>query len=443
MSTRSLVISLTSLGAVACVASGGQAARSAPPAQRLVVTTEATFGVVVVDEWGREKAGLAAIPGLNGGVAVSQRGTTFAYVQTVGLEPPFGLPPPLRTRFERLPEATIQVGTFLRDVAVPGIAGLSVFGSYAPVAAFPTRPALSPNGGRVVFASPRGAHVHLLSAPVASAGRPRQLTRSLGRDLNPRWSPDGRAIVFERHIGGQADLYSIRPDGAELHRLTYLPGRELFPDVSPDGRSLVFASDLTGRLQLYVLKTGDSVPIRLTNTAGDDTRPAWSPNGRWIAYSSNRDGDDDVYLISPDGDRERRLTSNASQDLVQAWQPLRDVRRPVVRALPSSAHRGDDVVLRFTLRDDSARARVSGTALIAGADELDSDVSSVYAVPVLDRVMRIGSRHVRTVRLPLKEFLSFSDVESQPLPANFRFCLVAVDPWGNGSRSSRARFRFR
>ena len=36
----------------------------------------------------------------------------------------------------------------------------------------------------------------------------------------PRWAPDSRHIVFERTIGGQAQIWSMLADGTEQHQLT-------------------------------------------------------------------------------------------------------------------------------------------------------------------------------------------------------------------------------
>lgn len=39
-------------------------------------------------------------------------------------------------------------------------------------------------------------------------------------DREPAWSPDGRRLVFVGLVGGVTDLYTVRPDGTELRRLT-------------------------------------------------------------------------------------------------------------------------------------------------------------------------------------------------------------------------------
>lgn len=52
-----------------------------------------------------------------------------------------------------------------------------------------------------------------------------------GRPFQPRWSPDGTAIVFGLRTQGQTDIYTVRRDGSALTRVTDTPGvDEWWPD---------------------------------------------------------------------------------------------------------------------------------------------------------------------------------------------------------------------
>lgn len=111
-----------------------------------------------------------------------------------------------------------------------------------------------------------------------------------GYDGNPKWSADGRQIVFERQTMSpepgatwdSAALYEVDADGGNLRRVTPsgLYARE--PSWSPDGTRLAFVSDT------YVL-----------NAAGDGVQDIKS----------------DVYTIGLDGGDVTRLTD----DGVSAW----------------------------------------------------------------------------------------------------------------------------
>lgn len=53
----------------------------------------------------------------------------------------------------------------------------------------------------------------------------------------PRWSPDGSRIVFESREGDRHDIYTIRPDGTDVQRLT-TDGASTSATWTPDGRIL-------------------------------------------------------------------------------------------------------------------------------------------------------------------------------------------------------------
>ena len=80
------------------------------------------------------------------------------------------------------------------------------------------------------------------------------------------WSPDGRRLLSTDnanffHPGKAANIFTIRPDGTDLHYLTHYQGGEVNAFVgsySPDGRWIVFRLEDHGRYALYRMHSDGS-----------------------------------------------------------------------------------------------------------------------------------------------------------------------------------------
>ena len=97
-------------------------------------------------------------------------------------------------------------------------------------------PSWSPNGQFLSFSwnrkygpgAPGGQDIYVMD--IASK-RWLQLTHEAGSNDFPSWAPDGRHIVFERAIGGHAQIWSMLADGTEQHQLTN-SGNNIMPNWS-------------------------------------------------------------------------------------------------------------------------------------------------------------------------------------------------------------------
>ena len=108
----------------------------------------------------------------------------------------------------------------------------------------------------------------------------RRLTESSGAldfagARRPRWSPDGKVILFESSLVYEADLYTIRPDGTGLTNLTNTPDiGEGYADWSPDGSRIVFTSgsepDYPGPDAVFMINADGSGRTNITNYPGGE-----------------------------------------------------------------------------------------------------------------------------------------------------------------------------
>lgn len=108
-------------------------------------------------------------------------------------------------------------------------------------------PQISPEGSLVTYivttADPKENKTHSTIWLVdTKGGAPRRLTNSTAKDKHPRFSPDGRRIVFESNRSGENQLWIIDVDGGEARQLTTLASEASNAIWSPDGKWIAFVS---------------------------------------------------------------------------------------------------------------------------------------------------------------------------------------------------------
>jgi dipeptidyl aminopeptidase/acylaminoacyl peptidase len=108
-------------------------------------------------------------------------------------------------------------------------------------------PQVSPDGKSVVYAlttvdlEHNRSSTNLWLVPTA-VGKPRRLTTTAGSDRHPRWSPDGRHILFESNRSGESQLWVIDTHGGEARQLATLASEARNGLWSRDGKLIAFVS---------------------------------------------------------------------------------------------------------------------------------------------------------------------------------------------------------
>jgi TolB protein len=139
----------------------------------------------------------------------------------------------------------------------------------------------------------------------------RRVVRHSGMDREPSWSPNSTRIAFtsERSMGREIFLLDL--DGGRVERLTNTPRGNVAqrPRWSPNGRWILYeevVSDSETRLHL-IRPTGER-----DHTVGqvNDARGVWSPDGRRIAFTRyTRGGQEatDLMTMRIDGSHRHQL----------------------------------------------------------------------------------------------------------------------------------------
>jgi TolB protein len=106
------------------------------------------------------------------------------------------------------------------------------------------------------------------SMSMTSAPAQHLVLQSRNPTFAPRWSPDGKSLLFSMAIGGNTDIYRIPATGGEPVRLTNTPGINVGGSYSPDGKRIVFESDRSGSQQVYVMNADGTDQKRISFFGG-------------------------------------------------------------------------------------------------------------------------------------------------------------------------------
>lgn len=182
-------------------------------------------------------------------------------------------------------------------------------------------PRWSPDGKEILFTSYRDRHPKLYSMDFAT-GRDHAVVSGRGLTIGGAFSPDGREIAISREESkGNSDIVLLDRNGAVIERLTDDEGIDVSPSWSPDGRRLAYCSSRGGNPQIYVLDVDSRRSRRISMQGSYNTQPVWSPTGERIAYTGRVGGRFQIFVVEAGGGGARQITSSGGDNVDPSWSP--------------------------------------------------------------------------------------------------------------------------
>lgn len=226
----------------------------------------------------------------------------------------------------------------------------------ASVRGVAVQPKWSPDSKHIAFVSQRDGH-SFIAVYDFDGDAIRYLAPSVDKDSMPRWSLDGKWIVFVRTPGDEQKLplIPVRPEpwsmwiadaASGAGRLLWRSGAKLedsLPELSEDGSlnvaaggRVVFSSEQDGRNHLYSIAPGGGAAALLTPGDFDVEDVTLSANKAWVIYSSNQNDIDRRHLwrvAAAGGAPQQALTSGETIE----WSPVQTGDGKSVLCLGSTA----------------------------------------------------------------------------------------------------------
>jgi Tol biopolymer transport system component len=170
---------------------------------------------------------------------------------------------------------------------------------------------INPDGNTLVF----DLLGDIYTMPI-SGGKATALRSGLANDLQPRFSPDGKKILFTSDAGGGDNIWVMNADGSDAKAITKETFRLLNNAVwSPDGQYIFarkhFSSSRSlgaGEIWMYHITGGAGFQLtKRKNDQQDVNEPSVSPDGKYVYYSEdvypggffqyNKDPNSQIYVV--------------------------------------------------------------------------------------------------------------------------------------------------
>jgi hypothetical protein len=244
---------------------------------------------------------------------------------------------------------------------------------------------------------------------VDADGNFERLTNDTWDEKEPKWHPDGKALVFSSDRGypvalraaprpegfGNYGIYTMDVESRRISRVVETWGQDTQPTWSPDGERLLFISDRGGARDAYLYDVEDTTFVQLTELQGGLYSLSWSRDNDRVVFTAFSEGGWDVFMakqpLSLDAVIDRLIEDHPQSvfTLDEMQKPLADVVLPLEGGLGALAPAWPDTAL-----PPPPDLSLRGTSLLDSLQQPEMDLarrSSLYETPVAgDSTLPVG-----------------------------------------------------
>ncbi len=157
------------------------------------------------------------------------------------------------------------------------------------------------------------------AANLEDEGKVKVLNDEAGLQYNPDISQDGKKIAYvSGHKPEEHEIWVMDFAGKNRQKLTENTYYDICPRWSPNGKEIVFASNRSGNYEIWMMNSDGSGQKMLTNLGGFNTTPVWSADGEKIVFGSNKNGSFEIWVMDKNGKNLTQLTKGG-QCCDPAW----------------------------------------------------------------------------------------------------------------------------
>lgn len=192
------------------------------------------------------------------------------------------------------------------------------------------------NSGAIFSADGKDIYLtlsHLKNADIykmnLKSGAKERITKHFLDDVDPHINKDGSLMTFLSGRSGKAMIYTMDPSAEEkdVKRISFVGRFNASPRFSPDGKEIVFASWVDDRFDIYKIGSNGNNLVRLTKDFGSNEEPWFSPDGQFIVFTSQRvisskKAVQDIYIMNRDGEIIKKITDNYGKTFTPRWTNL-------------------------------------------------------------------------------------------------------------------------